>query len=128
MENEQWPEIREYLSESGNIPEIVVDYLAVSNILQMCVRGLSNCKIAYFNHIDEDIIESALFRFLGFKGWDFDLDLDPWRVYVMTHGDFISYELRIMSLTNLLNCGIIQATYKLCKKYNTIKEEIEHYD
>ena len=128
MENEHWTEIRGLLSESRNMPELVIDYMAVSNILQMCVRGLANFKIAYFNHIDEDEVKRIIFQFLGFGGWEFDLDIDPWRMYAVTSGNFEVYELEMLNLTNLLECGIIRLSYKLCEKYKTIKEEIQNYD
>jgi hypothetical protein len=128
MENEHWAEIRGLLSESSNTPELVIDYMAVINILQMCVRGLANLKIARFNGMDEEMVRRTIFQFLGFNGWKFDLDLDPWRMFVVTNGNFESYKLQILSLTNLLNCDIIQLSYKLCKKYEQIREEIKQYD
>ena len=128
MENEHWTKIRGLLSESSNMPELVIDYMAVANILQMSVRGLANFKIAYFNSMDEETIKRTIFQFLVFDGWEFDLDLDPWRMYIVTSGNFELYELQILSLTNLLDCGIIQLSYKLCKKYEQIREEIKQYD
>ncbi len=128
MENEHWTEIRGLLSESSNMPELVIDYKAVSNILQMCVRGLANFKIAYFNNMGEKEVERIIFQFLGFKGWEFDLDIDPWRMYTVTSGNHELYELELLNLTNLLGCGIIQLSYKLCEKYKTIQEEIQYYD
>ena len=110
------------------MPELVIDYMAVTNILQMCVRGLANFKIAYFNSMDEEMIQRTIFQFLGFNGWEFDLDLDPWRMFVVSNGNYELYELQILSLTNLLDCGIIQLSYKLCKKYEQIREEIKQYD
>ena len=67
MENEHWTEIRGLLSESSSTPELVIDYMAVSNILQMCVRGLANFKIAYFNHTDEEMVKRTIFKYLGFR-------------------------------------------------------------
>ena len=128
MENVYWTKIRGLLSESSNTPELVIDYMAVTNILQMSVRGLANFKIASFNGMDEEMVKHTLFKFLGFGGWEFDLDLDPWRMFVVTNGNFELYELQILSLTNLLDCDIIQLSYKLCKKYKQIREEIKQYD
>lgn len=128
MENEHWQDIRKWISISSAVPEIVIDYISVSNILKLCVHGLSNDKIAYFNDTTEEYVESILFRYFGFTGWFFDLDLNPWRIYQSVLGNYELYEMKIWSLTNLINCDIIRLSYKLCKKYEQIREEIENYD
>ena len=128
MENEHWQDIRRWISLSSAVPEIVIDYTSVSNILKLCVHGLSNDKIAYFNDTTEEYVQSIIFRYFGFRGWDFDLDLNPWRLYQSTLGSYELYEMKIWSLTNLINCDIIRLSYKLCKKYEQIREEIENYD
>jgi hypothetical protein len=128
MENEHWQDIRKWISVRSAVPEIVIDYISVSNILKLCVNGLSNYKIAYFNDTTEEYVASILYRYFGFKGWDFDLDLNPWRIYKTTLGNYELYQMKIWDLTNLLDCDIIQISYKLCKKYETIREEIEQYD
>ena len=128
MENEHWQDIKRWISLKSDVPEIVIDYISVSNILKLCVNGLSNDKIAYFNDTSIKYVESILFRYLGFKGWTFDLDLNPWRIYQTSLGNYELYEMKIWSLTNIINCDIIHLSYNLCKKYENIREEIEQYD
>jgi hypothetical protein len=128
MQNEQWAEIRTMLSKAKNMPEIVVDYLSVLNVLKQCVHGLGNMKIAYFNDLEVEQVESILFQYFGMKGWLLDLDLNPWGIYCTAQGNYELYEMKILSLTNLVDYDIINTSYKLCKKYQTIREEIENYD
>jgi len=128
MENEHWKDIRNWISVKSSIPEIIIDYISVLNVLKLCVHGLSNAKIAYFSDISEEAVEDILFKYYGFKGWLIDLDLNPWRIYQTTQGNYELYEMNIWSLTNLLNYDIIGLSYKICKKYEVIREEIEYYD
>ena len=128
MENEHWKDIRKWISTTSSIPEIIIDYISVLNVLKLCVYGLSNDKIAYFSDLNEEAVEDILFRYFGFKGWLLDLDLNPWRIYQTSQGNYELYQIKIWDLTSLLNYDIIGLSYKLCKKYETIKEEIENYD
>lgn len=128
MENEQWQDIRKWISTVSSVPEIIIDYISVQNVLKLCVHGLSNDKIAYFCDLDEKAVENILFRYYGFKGWLVDLDLNPWRIYQTTQGEYELYLTKIWDLTNLLDCDIIGLSYKICKKYEVIREEIENYD
>ena len=128
MENEQWAEIRKLISGIRGVPEIVVDHVSVFPVLRLCVSGISNMKIAYFSDLDEYVVERILFQSLGFTGWQLDLDLNPWQIYQTTQGNYELYEMKILSLTSLINCDIIRLSYKLCKSYEMIREEIKQYD
>jgi hypothetical protein len=128
MENERWIEIRKILSNAKGIPEHVVDYLATINVIRMCAHGLSTTKIAYFNDLSVEQVENILFQFIGFKGWLLDLDLNPWSVFETSRGNYEFYDMKILSLTNLVDCDIIRLSYRVCKAYERIKEEIEKYD
>lgn len=128
MQNEHWAEIRKLISDTKNVPELVVDYLSVFNVLKMCVQGLGVMKIAYFNDMEWEQVEDILFRYFGMKGWLLDIDLNPWQIYCTTQGNYELYEMKILSLTNLVDYDIIHVSYKICEKYKTIKEEIQNYD
>jgi hypothetical protein len=128
MQNEHWAEIRTMISVIRQVPEIVVDHMSILNLIKMCANGLGNMKIGYYNDLDVEVVEKTLFRYVGFKGWDLDLDLNPWRIYCTTQGNYELYEMKILSLTNLVDYDIIHTSYKICKKYEQIREEINKYD
>ena len=128
MENEHWAEIRTIISDIKNIPELVIDHMSILELVRLCVNGIGNMKIGYFTDLDVEVVEKILFQYLGFKGWTLDLDLNPWRIYYTTSGNYELYEMKIMSLTNLVDYDIINTSYKICKKYEQIQEEIQQYD
>jgi hypothetical protein len=123
-----WTQTRKLLSDARDMPELVVDYIATVGIIKQCAYGLGNMKIAYFNDLEVEQVESILFQFLGFKGWLLDLDINPWHIYQTTQGNHELYEIRILSLTNLVDYDILRLSYKTCKTYERIKEEINKYD
>ncbi len=123
-----WIETRRLLSDIKDIPERVIDYIATVNVIKQCAYGLGTMRIAYFNDLELEQVESILFQFVGFNGWLLDLDLNPWQIYQTAQGNYELYEMKILSLTNLVDYDIIHLSYNTCKKYEMIQEEIEHYD
>lgn len=123
-----WTETRKLISDASGMPETVVDYLATAEVIKQCAHGLGTMKISYFNDLELEQVEGILFQFIGFKGWLLDLDLNPWRIYRTTQGNYELYEMKILSLTNLVDYGIIKLSYKTCKVYERIREEINNYD
>ena len=128
MENKHWTEIREFLSANGCVPERVIDHLSVLGVIKMCAYGLGNMKIGYFQDHDVEEVERILFTYVGFKGWLLDLDFNPWYNYKAGQGEYELYAARIMSLTNLVDYDILNTSYRVCKKFDTILEEIKNYD
>lgn len=98
--------------------------MAVDMILRDSVSGISNKKIAYKLNLDENYIKETLKEFLGFEGWEQDLDLNPWYVYRRTNGEE-SYGFEIKTLTSATECGIIELMYNICERYERIRKEVD---
>ena len=94
-------------------------------ILEMCVSGISNEKIAYKFNIPIRYIKAVLTSLLGWEGWLYDLDISPWDVYRACGGSFAHYMTGIRALTKLIDGGTLQLTYKLCKRYDDIRKELD---
>lgn len=101
--------------------------MAVDSILRNSVSGISNAKIAYTLNLDENYIKGTLIEFLGFEGWEEDLDLNPWFVYRRAGGKE-SFEFEIKTLTKATKYDIIELMFNICERYARIRKEIdEHY-
>ena len=126
MENENWGQIRKLYSEAYNMPERVVDILSVQEYLLGCASGLSSLKIADFDEKEKIYVETILFEFIGFRGWEYDLDLNPWHVYRSCYGNRDCFSKKIWDLTNLLSYGTIDLAYRICKIYDELRKEIDN--
>ena len=124
----RWTKTRKLISEASGIPEMVVDYMATVEVIKQCAQGLGTMRISYFNDLELEQVEGILFQFIGFKGWLLDLDLNPWRIYQTTQGSYELYEMKILSLTNLIDYDILRLSYRTCEIYERIREEINNYD
>jgi hypothetical protein len=122
-----WEEVKKLYGDKFNADEHLVDYIAVSDILKLCVSGLSNTTISRIMDLDCIYIERVNFSFLGFLGWQLDLDLSPWKIFKSVNGDRLVFEKQIWDLTELLNDDIIDLAYRVCSIYSSIRKEIDEF-
>jgi hypothetical protein len=117
MVNKDWALVRVLHSLLTGIPPDVVDYIAVSKVLQGCVSGLSNQTIAKSFEMDEDYVRKVLEKFFSFEGWKWDLSINPILIYGRVFGieeDFYD------KLFPHMDEGMIDIAYKLCLIYRKI--------
>ena len=122
-----WLVIQNLYKERYGIEPHLVDYVAVNDILKLCASGLSNKHICKSLDQSPIYVAQVLFHFLGFNGWDSDLDLSPWNVYNRVSGNKLAFEKEILDLTNLLNDDIIDLAYRVCSIYASIRKEMEKF-
>lgn len=127
MTTQDWEAIKQIYEEKFGVSGIQVDYIAVNEILKLTVSGISNEKISNFVGCDTEYISSTNHSFLGFKGWNRDLDINPWNIFCRIHGNKMAFEKEIWDLTNLLDSGTIDLAYRLCSIYNNIRKEINDF-
>jgi|WetSurMetagenome_2_1015567.scaffolds.fasta_scaffold565000_2 hypothetical protein len=128
MENNFWDNLKTFYNKHYNIPPNIVDEIACSEILLLCVSGMSNQSIAYNLNMDLDYINVSTKEFLEFNGWKEDLDLNPYFVY-NKHPDYEDFKTSVSLITPLVKLDMINQCYSLCRKYEKIREEIKNsYD
>ena len=76
-----WEQIKQIYKEKYNVDPEIVELLAVMDILNAFVSGMSNKSIANCFDIDENYIDDVLIEYLNQIGWPYDLDKNPLRVY-----------------------------------------------
>lgn len=122
-----WDVIKKIYENKFGVSGKQVDYVAVNEILKMCVSGISNAKIGYSLDQEVNYVSEVIYDHLGFNGWETDLDISPWRIYCKNAGVKFAFESEIQNLTNLLNSGIIDLAYRICSIYESIRKEIEYF-
>lgn len=71
-----WETLRQVYSAGHKIDPVLVDYIAVSDILRLCCEGCSNAKIASITDNDIYYVENTLREFLDFDGLSYDLNVN----------------------------------------------------
>lgn len=122
-----WNGIKQFYEDHFDIPQRVLDYVAVQRILLLCASGMSNKSISKQLDMTEHYIEDVLNEFIDFGGWDEDLDLNPWFIYKQDIHNQSAFETKIRVLTDLIKNDIIVQAYYVCSKYNYIRKQVEEY-
>jgi hypothetical protein len=113
-----WDQIKQIYKEKFNVDPEIVELLAVMDILNACVTGLSNKSIAECFDLDEKYIMETLQKYLNFPGWCLDLDKNPLRVYNILDGNYYAF-LDVWDLY----------VYEMCTKYKEYERKLndEYY-
>ena len=123
----EWDAVKQLYKDKFGVEGHLVDYVAVNEILRMCVSGISNERICQSLGLDGVYVSGVIWDYLGFHGWALDLDLDPWRIFCSVTGNKWAFAKKIEDLTELLNNDIIEVAYRICSIYNSIQGEIEKF-
>jgi len=123
-----WDYIKSIYRTKFNIKEIVIDYIAVNDILNMSVNGFSNTTIARELDTDCRYVRDAVTSFLKFYGWDNDLDISPIYIYNYCKNDYLLFVSKCKAISPVLSREDIFMAYSICKEYNKIQKEIENYN
>ena len=125
MTNEQsWSLIKKQYKDLFDIPEYVIDLVAVELILKLCCTGLSKSTIADTLDLDSEYISSTILKYLDFIGWAENLDINPLSVYNDSVSKKIFFEsFKIMEKSEIIS----RFSWRICSRYTKIKERIERY-
>lgn len=84
---------------------------SLQNLLLFVVSGFTNEKISSMTALDKEYVELACENFLGFKGWEEELDYSPW------------YKYKNNLLTKEEDYDIID----ICERYKIYRKELDGY-
>lgn len=108
--NELDKEFFEYLTTKG-FNERWFFLASVQNLLLYIVSGFSNNKIADMIGMEEMYVKMSSKHFLGFEGWEEDLDYSPWHKF---KNDLLTIEE---------NSDILS----ICMRYKNYRKELDDY-
>lgn len=125
--NRTWEDVKSFYTETFKVSPELVDLVAISDVLLMSVSGSSNTSISKFLDLDTQVVEEILDTALGFKGWENDLEFNPYQIYAflknidsVTEPNFKRECLAILGLPN----ATVHLIFHLCKQYSDIEERI----
>jgi hypothetical protein len=78
---DSWDLLKRIYKDRFNVEPILVDYIAVSDILYLCAEGKSNKEISLALDFDEEYIQSVLKQFFRFDGFIQDVAFNVRNLY-----------------------------------------------
>lgn len=128
--NESWGKILELIESTLKIPRKTIELIAVKDILTLCASGVANHKIASVLDLDQFYVKCVLHEFIGFDGWSYDLDLNPYSIYVnlvnSRRAFYTDFKEEISIISPYMNdIQVINNAFDICHKLYDIEQEIE---
>ena len=125
MDRTVWDYIKEFYKVNHNIPEEILDYIAIYDIAYSSCSGISNEDIAELYKFTHDYVKGILIEFLDFNGWNFTLDMSPILVYNRVNGNRELFDAYMMAVVSLIGRQNIGKAYSICQRLMEIREEID---
>ena len=123
--NESWAKIKRFYWHTFGIPERIIDYMAVTDIIKKFLTGYSNMRIANTLKLSTKYVEDVLEEYIGFRGWKTDLDVNPLAIYNRCRGNYRCFVEDIRSVSSVISENFMIALYYLVKMYYQLVKEIE---
>lgn len=123
-----WDVIKNYYKIMFNIPPLYIEYIACYPILIDCVTGYSNSSIARRHKLPETYVRDVIIDFLGFLGWEEDLDVNPYAIYKKTNRNFEFFNQELLINSAYLTQEDIKFIFKICNQFHKLKswaDEVE---
>lgn len=126
---ETWDKIVKFYRDTWGYTPKMVDYLACRNIIKEHCKGLSIQRIASRTDTKERDVRMTLHKYMGFDGWEIDLDFSPLAVYNITKGiekeymDYITYNVE-----REYNYYMMKLSYVSCTKLYRMEEQLNGYN
>jgi hypothetical protein len=126
MEN-VWEEVKKIINKNTDISVEILELLSVNEILSQCVSGLSVSHIARYIDQDEKYVREVTLEFIGFEGWNEDLDFSPIVCYNRSNS-IEEFKEDIKSFSYVPKTYGFIFIYDLCKRYKKLEERIKNGD
>lgn len=122
-----WEFTKDFYEKELGIPKKVVEFLAVIDVVSLVASGHSNRTISNTLEMKESYIESICERFLGFSGWEEDLDVNTYFVFKNTGKTHSGFYSQIENITPFLKDVKIDIAFEVCNTFEKMKKEIGKY-
>jgi hypothetical protein len=122
-----WTTIRDFLANQINIDPKTLEYIAVFNILEGCVAGVSNRDISEINDLSLGYIQATIIEFLKVYGWNETLYINPLAIYTIAKGEKQTFNILCKNEDSYLDKNTISAYFTACENFNKISKIIEEY-
>jgi len=119
-------EIKRIYLDNLHFSEDLVDYLSNEEILIMCVSGRANSFIAKKFNMEEIEVEKIIEEYLGFTGWRYDIDFNPYDIYLSSNKTFDDYIFNCYLFSSNYSQQLILATYFICRVFDELRERMDN--
>ena len=118
-----WEYVKDFYKEHFGIDGWIVELYANLDMLQLCASGASNETIISVCDIELDDLVEILMNTFQFPGWNIDLPINPYKLYLDVGQDYIQFskELRV---SNVFELKAIDEVFELCRTMSEIEERI----
>ncbi len=128
--NESWGKILELIEASLSVPRRIIELIAVKDILTLSASGVANHKIASVLDLDPFYVKSVLIEFIDFSGWAYDLDLNPYSIFINLiskgYTEFTDFKKELFVISPYMNDEILtRNAFQICRRLYDIEREIE---
>jgi hypothetical protein len=121
-----WEDIKKYYWDNFKIPNYVLDYISIFEIIKGCACGISNKNLSETFDFSEKEISDILINYLDFPGWNYDTEINLYNVFLSAI-NFEKYKDYIIKITDKLCIDDILKSYKICEKVSNIERIINEY-
>jgi hypothetical protein len=125
MINNDWPTFRKLFARFFDVPESVVDSIAVYEIVELCLFGKSNTEISSKLDIPIECVEKILVERIDFIGFIEDLDFSPVVVYEK-YKDFDAF-CGVLYYYGFMLDSVTEKLFVGCKELQKMKKEIDKF-
>jgi hypothetical protein len=122
-----WDLLKELYKASYGVSGIVVEYIAVYDILKSCAEGKSNSTIALSLDFDKDYIKATTKEFFNFDGLIIDIGFNTRHLYAKYKDNQCGYLTMCKVLDDLIAEDIYKNLWVANVLLDKIESEIENY-
>ncbi len=126
MTNVDWDLIRAVHSEKTGVPPHVVDYIAVYDILKLCVSGKSIDSIAESLEFTSEYVMETIGKFLLLPEWE-ECTINLYHLYLASLRDLQQYR-KIVSRISSMSEQDITSSFSACYLFYGIEQELISHD
>jgi len=125
IEND-YDKIKKFYVDKLNFSEELVEYLANEELILTCVEGRSNSYLSNkYNASVENIVE-MLQKYLGFNGWERDLDFNPFDIFEVSCRLLDDYGFNLTLISPTITDEQIVSTFFICKVFTELRERMNN--
>lgn len=126
--NETWELVKTFYRDTFGVPAIIVEYMAVYDILVMAASGIPNNIIAFDTEVSTKDVRDTIEEYFNFGGWDVFQKVNYWFVF--------NYTTCIEEFKQIIHLNPENGTigisddvlYFMCVRLNQIKEALNEWN
>ena len=122
-----WIITRKFISDVIGIPEYILDYIAVDDILRRSLSGRSNRAIAKDLKMKIYYIVHVLDQFLESNGWEEHAEYNPLALYYKSGMDYDKFKEEMAMSYHVYDEQYFVICFNMCEKFRLMREEVKKY-